>query len=86
MQFYVFLGAFVPLTDEGKIMVDGVLASCYASTDHDLNHVVMTPLQWFPEIMELIFGEQNGFPGFVNIVKDLGRLVVPFSSLKYKII
>ena len=30
-----FLGVFVPVTMEGNIMVDGVLAFCYASADHD---------------------------------------------------
>ena len=42
--FIVFLGAFVPLTMKGNIVVDGVLASCYASFDHDLAHFVMTPM------------------------------------------
>ena len=33
---YTFsIGANVPLTKEGNIMVDGVLASCYPSADHD---------------------------------------------------
>ena len=36
-------------------MVDGILASCYASFDHDLAHIAMTPIQWFPEIIEGIF-------------------------------
>ena len=63
-------------------MVNGILASCYASFDHNLAHVVMAPLQWLTEIMELIFGEQNGSPVFVDIVKYLGRLAVPFSYLK----
>ena len=83
--FYIvlcFSGAYVPLTEEGNIMVNGVLASCYASFDHNLAHVVMAPLQWFPEMMQLIFGEQNGSPVFVDIVKYLGKLAVPFSYLK----
>ena len=78
LDLYVLLGAYVPLTEEGNIMVDGVLASCYASFDHNLAHIVMAPLQWFPEIMELIFGEKNGSPVFVNIMKYLGRLAVSF--------
>ena len=28
-------GAYVPLTMEGKIVVEGVLASCYASIHHE---------------------------------------------------
>ena len=33
----------MPLTEEGNIVVDGVLASCYASFDHDLAHIAMVP-------------------------------------------
>ena len=38
----------MPLTMEGNIIVDGVLASCYASFDHDLAHIAMAPMQWIP--------------------------------------
>ena len=72
-----FLGAYVPMTSEGNIMVDGVLASCYASFDHDLAHLALTPIQWFPTLTEWIFGHQNGIQGFVNIAKIFGRYVVP---------
>ena len=34
------LGAYVPLTEDGNILVDGVLASCYASFDHGLAHLI----------------------------------------------
>ena len=37
-------------------MVDGVLASCYPSTDHDVGHLGMAPMRWFPTFMEPIFG------------------------------
>ena len=47
-----FAGAFVPLTAEGTIVVDGVLASCYASFDHDWAHLLTTPIRWFPGLFE----------------------------------
>ena len=72
---YIFVGAYVPLTAEGNIMVDGVLASCYANFDHDLAHVVMTPMHWFPEIIEWTFGK--GYQGYTLIVRDLGRWLTP---------
>ena len=40
-----FSGAYVPLVPEGKIVVDGVLASCHASADHDVAHLIMVPMQ-----------------------------------------
>ena len=74
----LFSGAYVPQTQEGNIVVDGVLASCYASFHHDLAHIAMTPIRWFPGIIEWIFGENNGTPTYVDIVGDLGRLLLPF--------
>ena len=71
------LGAYVPLTADGNIVVDGVLASCYASFDHNLAHFVMSVIQWYPDMTELIFGVNNGTPEYVNIVKNYGRLVLP---------
>ena len=65
-------------------MVDGVLASCYASFDHDLAHIVMEPIQWFPEVIELIFGEDNGSSDYADIAKYLGRMVLPHSSTFWK--
>ena len=70
---HFFLGAYVPLTGEGNIIVDGVLASCYPSSDHDLAHLVMTPMQWFPTLIEWILGQKKGIQGFVNIVETLGK-------------
>ena len=55
----LFSGAFVPLTLEGNVVVDGVLASCYAYVHHDVAHVGMKPLLWFPSIMDLLLGEDK---------------------------
>ena len=43
----IVLGAYDPMTLEGNIVVDGVLASCYASFDHDLVHLVTSPMRWY---------------------------------------
>ena len=77
----IFSGAYVPLTMEGHIIVDGVLASCYASFDHDLAHMAMTPIQWFPQVMEFIFGEDNGSSVFVKMTKEFGRWMLPIGHL-----
>ena len=62
---------------EGNIVVDEVLASCYASFDHTLAHFTMAPIQWFPKIAELLVGEDTGSPAYVDIIKDFGRLLLP---------
>ena len=62
---------------EGNLVVDEVLASCYPSANHDLAHIGMMPTRYFPSIMELIFGEDNGFSVFSNIANDLGGWVLP---------
>ena len=65
---------------EGSIVVDGVLASCYPSTYHDLAQISMTPIRWYPKIFEWIFGEENGFQGYVRMAEDLGIWVMPKKS------
>ena len=40
-----FVGAYVPLTTEGTIMIDGILASCYTDFPHDLAHLAVKPMQ-----------------------------------------
>ena len=73
----IFLGAYVPLTMEGNIVVDGILASCYASVDHDLAHFGMILNRWLPETIEWIFGQSGGLPPFVGSAKAMGRWILP---------
>ena len=74
---YSIVGAFVPLTNEGKIVVDGVLTSCYADFDHDLSHLIMTPMQLIPTILGWIFGDDMEFPVYVSTARELGILMLP---------
>ena len=74
------VGTFVPITMEGNILVDGVLASCYPSTDHDMAHFGMTPVRWFPKIIDWIFGEDTGFQVFVDTAEEIGRLILPYGQ------
>ena len=71
------VGAYVPLTMEGTIVVDSVLASCYPSAQHDLAHIAMAPIIWFPKIFEWIFGDENGIQGYVKMAEDLGLWILP---------
>ena len=65
---------------EGNIVVDGELASCYPSSDHDLAHIGMTPMRWFPEIIEWIYGGDIGFSIYARMQEDLGLWVLPFGQ------
>ena len=66
---------------EGNIVVDGVLASCYASINHDAAHMAMISVRWFPKIMDWIFGEENGSSVFTEIAKQFGKLALPNKQL-----
>ena len=74
MHFFI-LGAYVPLTIKGNIIVDGVLASCYPSVHHDLANIGMTPIRWFPAMIEWIFGNDKGSQTCATISEELGKLV-----------
>ena len=63
----LYAGVYTPLKEEGNILVDEVLASCYAVVDHDLGQLMMAPIKWFSETMQMIFGEDGGIPAFVKI-------------------
>ena len=83
--FNFYPGAYAPLTSEGNIIIDGVLASCYADlTDHDLAHISIKPFQWFPEMMKFLFGEENGRPSFLGHAEELGNWLLPYDyALQY---
>ena len=68
-------GAFVPLTEDGTLLVDNVLVSCYASFSHDLSHIVMSPLRWFSWLLD--FTPTEGIHPFVVLMKRLGRSILP---------
>ena len=76
-------GVYVPLTEEGNIMVDGVLASCYTSVDHEVAHIAMTPMQRFPEIVQWIFGEDDRYSAFAKLIKVLGKSMMPDGQWQY---
>ena len=79
----LLLGAYVPLTMEGSILVDGILASCYPSVRHDLAHIGMTPMRWFPWMIEQIYGEGSGSTGYVEVALQWARWVLPYQE-QYK--
>ena len=60
-----------------NIVVDGVLASCYASVDHDLGHIAMAPMRWFPGMMGWLFGDDDGFSVYARIGNNLQGVIIP---------
>ena len=62
-------------------MVDGVLASCYPSANHDLAHLAMKPIQLFPKITQWILGLDSGFQVYTCIVEKLSKWIVPCGQL-----
>ena len=62
-------------------MVDGILASCYPSTNHDLAHFAMAPIQLSPKITEWIFGDDTGFHIYSHIGEQLGKWIMPYGQL-----
>ena len=65
---------------EGNLVVDGVLASCYASANHDLADIGMLPIKYFLWIMEWIFGEDSGLSTYSNIANTLNGWVGPYDN------
>ena len=62
---------------EGNILVDGVLASCYAGFDHDAEHIAVTPLLWFPTIMDFFLGAEKSTHAYLKILQHMGAVTVP---------
>ena len=59
---------------EGNIVVDGVLASCYAAGDHDIAHIAVAPISWMPGLIEAVFKVDIESPGYVGLVNDVSAL------------
>ena len=73
-------GAYVPLTEHGTLLVDGVLCSSYANAPHDAAHALMTPARWFPSVF---LGEEEGERLFVTAAKHLGYYLNKLGLLNY---
>ena len=73
-------GAYTPLTKEGNIVVDGVLASCYAYVNHDVAHIGMTPIRWFPNMIQWVFDQDEGLSAFADTANELGKWILPYKQ------
>ena len=58
-----------------------LMEPCYTFSDHDLAHLMMTPMGWLSEVMDWVFAENNGSPGYVNFLEDVGQMLLPHDLL-----
>ena len=44
---------------------------------NELAHLAMKPIQWFPEVVLSIFGQDDGFATFAKMMKEFGESMIP---------
>ena len=70
-------GIWAPLTMDGTLLVDGLLASCYASFSHDVSDLALAPVKMFPGM--LLDDEESvkvdGCREVVKLQKKLGTAI-----------
>ena len=69
-------GTWAPLTREGTLLVDGLLASSYASFSHDLVDLAYAPVKMFPRIL-LDDEESVKVDGRRRVVEFLKNVATP---------
>ncbi|KAM6979377.1 indian hedgehog B protein-like [Tautogolabrus adspersus] len=70
-------GLYAPLTQHGSIVVNGVLASCYAAMDnHHLAHWVLAPLRFFYSLMGPSEPQIDGLHWYPWLLQMLGQILL----------
>ena len=68
-------GYYSPLTLEGTVVVDGFLASCYASYPHWVANMALFPARTWPSIFLGADGDAEGTGSFVKLIKKIGDMM-----------
>lgn len=70
-------GLYAPLSQHGSIVVNGVLASCYAAVDsHRLAHWVLAPLRFFYSLMGPSEPQADGLHWYSWLLQRLGHTLL----------
>merc|ERR1712055_210479 len=73
-------GAYVPLTEHGTLLVDGVLCSSFANVPHGIAQLMAAPMRWFPSVF---LSEEEGERLFVTVAKHVGYYLHKLGLLNY---
>ncbi|XP_037332640.2 indian hedgehog B protein-like [Pungitius pungitius] len=75
-------GAFAPLTQHGTLVVDGVVASCYAVVDqHSLAHWAFSPLRLLHSWTGSTGSHRDGVHWYSRLLHWLGRMLLDSGRL-----
>ena len=67
-------GIWAPLTMEGTLLVDGLLASSYASFSHPTSDLILAPVKSFPRLLldDEQSQHQDGCRNVIKLIKKIG--------------
>lgn len=70
VEVEIHTGVYAPLTAAGNLVVDNVLASCYAVVDSgSLAHAVFAPIRWYESTRQFL----NGIAQSYSVEKDKSK-------------